>query len=602
MSHNIVMRPIRWLHMSDIHMRVSDAWSQDVVLKAMCDHVARQRADGMTLDFILATGDLTFSGKADEYKLTASFFDALSTVSGVVRDYIFCIPGNHDVDRERQKMCFLGARTFLQNQNQVDLLLSPGEDLETLLKREENYKHFQTSYFKAQDRTCTADGLGYVSCISIDDVRIAIAGLDSAWLAEGGMEDYGKLLIGERQVINSLELANTLDPHIVIGMSHHPFHLLLEFDHQIVKNRIECACRFFHCGHLHEPESVIGGYKSTGCLTLSAGASFETRQSHNTYSIVTLDLLHALSTVEIAQYNPSDGSFSFTSSHDYRIELPAVTCSVIELAQVMQTYSGKLAPWSHYLSALLLDQKAEFPILTQNNFTFGSFDVIEDLPDSDLKHKTSEFMGFKNVLHVFYKRVPLHDIFVKRGAAVEKYGDVLRQLCSMDSALESRLAVQEEEAKMLASTELQEDFSHTVILLKELAAAGEWKLLRDRAKRHVDSLNPTVAIHAKRMLALGLAHSDEATDKKKAIDIFRSLTKDQSTEFTDAGNLAILLMEVMKDDSLEEAKTLVLDGIRKFPVKADYYSDIGQRIVEATGDRHFRQQIEIVVSERGKGD
>jgi len=442
----------------------------------------------------------------------------------------------------------------------------------------------------------------FISCISIDNVRIAIAGLDSTWLAEGGVEDYGKLLIGERQVINALEQANTLNPHIIIGMAHHPFHLLLEFERQIVQNRIEHDCRFFHCGHLHNPESAIGGYNSTGCLTLSAGASFETRQSHNTYSIVTLDLLHALRTVEIVQYNPSDGLFSFTSSHNYRIELPAVTCSVIELAHMMKTHSGKLAPWSHYLSALLLDQKAEFPILGQNGFTFGSFDVIQGLPDSDLKHKTSEFMAFKNVLRVFYKRVPLPDIFAQCGAPVEQYGDFLRELCSVDSALKSRLATQEEDAKKLANTEPHEGFSHTVILLKDIAAAGDWSLLRDRAQRHVDSLDPAVAIHAKRMLALALAHSGEVADKKTAIELLRLLTEDQSTEFTDAGNLAILLMEVMEADSLAEAKSVVLNGIRKFPAKADYYSEIGQRVVEATGDRHFRQQIETAVAERGKDD
>jgi hypothetical protein len=37
------MRPIRWLHISDIHMRVSKVWSQDIVLKAMCDDIATQR-------------------------------------------------------------------------------------------------------------------------------------------------------------------------------------------------------------------------------------------------------------------------------------------------------------------------------------------------------------------------------------------------------------------------------------------------------------------------------------------------------------------------------------------------------------------------------
>jgi len=577
-----------------------DAWSQDVVLKAMCDHVAQQHKGGMTLDFVLATGDLAFSGKTDEYKLVASFFDALSKASGVSTEHIFCIPGNHDIDRQRQKMCFLGVRTFLQNQNQVDVLLSAGEDLETLLKREENYRHFQTSYFKAQDRMCTPDGLGYVSCISIDNVRIAVAGLDSAWLADGRVEDYGKLVIGERQVINALEQATTLDPHIVIGMSHHPFHLLPEFDRQVVRNRIQHACRFFHCGHLHEPESVIDGYNSEGCLTLSAGASFKTRQSRNTYSIVTLDLLHALSTVDIVRYNPCHGSFSFTSSHDYRTELPAISCSLIELAEVMKAYSQKLAPWSHYLSALLLDQKADFPILAQNSCIFGSFDVIQGLPNSDLKHKASEFMAFKNVLRVFYKRVPLSDIFAQYGVAVKQYGDILQELCFIDSSLGSRLAIQEKDAKMLANTEPHQEFSHTVALMKELADAEEWALLRDRAQRHTDSPDSTIVISAKRMLALGLAHSEDSTDKIKAIEIYRLLINDQSTEFTDGGNLAILLMEVNSSESLEEAKAVVLRGIDQFPTKSDYYAEIGQTIVEATGDKGFRQELESTVAQRGK--
>ena len=80
--------------------------------------------------------------------MVASFFDALLGAAGVPREHIFCIPGNHDIDRERQKMCFLGARNFAQGQNQIDVLLSPGEDLETLLKRQENYRNFQRSYLE----------------------------------------------------------------------------------------------------------------------------------------------------------------------------------------------------------------------------------------------------------------------------------------------------------------------------------------------------------------------------------------------------------------------------------------------------------------------
>lgn len=236
----LIVRPICWLHISDIHMRVCDAWSQDVVLKAMCEHIQRQRSDGTAADFILATGDIAFSGKTDEYALAATFFNALSTASGVPKERIFCIPGNHDIDRDRQKMCFLGARASLQDQNRTDALLATGEDLETLLKRQESYRRFQNVYFAGQDRTLTDDGLGYVSRLTIEDIRLAIVGFDSAWLAEGGISDHGKLLIGERQAINALTLAQECDdpPHIIVGMSHHPLHLLQEFDRLPVQNRV----------------------------------------------------------------------------------------------------------------------------------------------------------------------------------------------------------------------------------------------------------------------------------------------------------------------------------------------------------------------------
>ncbi len=598
------MRPISWLHISDFHIRESDAWSQDVVLKAMYDSIRQQRAEGVAVDFILATGDLAFSGKADDYALVRVFFDALIVASGVSKERIFCIPGNHDIDRDRQKMTFMGTCSFLQDQNRTDtLLVARGEDLETLLKRQENYRRFQNSYFTGQDRILTADGLGYVSRLTIEDVRLAIVGLDSAWLAQGGIEDHGKLLIGERQLIDALRLAQECDnpPHIIVGMAHHPFHVLQEFDRRPVQNRIERTCHFFHCGHLHKPEIRTTGYSGTGCLTLAAGASFETRQSHNTYSLVTLDLLQAKRKVKTIQYNPGNGAFSSASLDEYRIEVtPADTCLVSELAQAMKTCLDSLTPWAHYLSALLLDHKSDLPIPAQNGYTFGSYAVLQTQPDSQLKRKTADFMAFRNALRVLYKNVSLLDIFALHGSAVGEYGATLKDICNAQPSLKARLAEQEQDAQMLAGAEPPESFSHTGALLAELANAQEWGLLRPHAQRHLASPDPTVAIQAKRMLALSLAHSDEAADKKTAIELYQSLVEDGSPEKTDAGNLAILLMETGK---LAEAKTTVLGGIGKFPATgADYFLQIGQKIVEATGDRNFRKQMEAALAERGKRD
>ena len=39
------MRPISWLHVSDIHMSMRDAWSQDLLLTAMCRRIEKLRED-----------------------------------------------------------------------------------------------------------------------------------------------------------------------------------------------------------------------------------------------------------------------------------------------------------------------------------------------------------------------------------------------------------------------------------------------------------------------------------------------------------------------------------------------------------------------------
>jgi predicted phosphodiesterase len=591
------MRPIRWLHISDFHLRHRDAWSQDVVLEAMCERICQQRDEGVTADFILATGDLSFSGHVDEYDQVSRFFGELSTASGVSPERIFCVPGNHDVDRERQKLCFLGARHYLQDQNRVDEILVRSDDMTTLLLRQENYYNFQDAYGKGQVRTRTNDGLGYVSALTIDDVRIAILGLNSSWLAEGGIEDHLQLLMGERQVINAINLAEPLNPHIVIAISHHPFHLLREFDRVVVQNRIERSCHFFHCGHLHEPEARNAAESGSGCLTLAAGASFETRQTHNTYSIVTLDLLQGLRKVETIQYNPTAGAFSFTSTQTYGIELTASRlCNVDELSLAINEYRRSLSFISHYLAALLLDQKSEVPIPAQKSYTLGSPAVLHEQTESPLRTLTLNFLTFRNVLRVLHNHVPLPEIFLKHGDLVGNYGSFLERLREEDPALDARLKEQENDAKLLAGSESSGDFSHTTALMDDLAATGDWDLLREQAERHINSSDGTISLRAKRMLALAWAHSMEEDEHLKAISLYRSLNADSSAEFTDTGNLAKLLLET---GDLTEAKNAVLDGMKRFPRSAGYFLEIGQAIVEATGDRLFRKEIESAIMETG---
>jgi 3',5'-cyclic AMP phosphodiesterase CpdA len=103
------MRPISWLHISDIHLRPLDAWPQKVVMEAMCEDINRHFARAPA-DFILVSGDLAFTGRTEDYALVETFLDKVRAAAGVPRERIFCIPGNHDVrypatDQEGAGLC-----------------------------------------------------------------------------------------------------------------------------------------------------------------------------------------------------------------------------------------------------------------------------------------------------------------------------------------------------------------------------------------------------------------------------------------------------------------------------------------------------------------
>lgn len=594
------MREIAWLQVSDIHMRQRDEWSQDVVLRAMANSIRQRRDQGMTLDFILATGDLAFSGKKEEYELVKRFFDELVSASGVSKERIFCIPGNHDVNRDRQKLCFQGARSTLTSPNAVDPVLAPdNDDLATLTQRQEAYRAFQSSYFGGQVRTVTPDGLAYVSSLTIDDVVIAIVGLNSAWLAEGGDADHGNLLIGERQVINAFDAADKLDAHIAIGMAHHPLHLLREFDRNAATRHITKRCDFYHCGHLHRPESHGAGFDASACLTVAAGASFETRESQNSYSLVKLDLLAGTRTLATVQYNPGDGAFEFSNEVPFPIRLnPAAMCTVGELAEAIVEFDARLVPYSYYLAALLLEQKTEVPIPGHGGHVFGALAVLRGMPEDDYCRKVMAFLRFSNALTVFCGRRQLADILSQHGQAVRAYGADLLARCQSEAVLANRLAQQDTDVRSLFVA--QPKVSFAVDLFADLVQSQEWELLAEQSRRHIENPDAMTQRQARRMLALALAHSAEASDRHEAVRAYEALIHNGLAEAQDRGNLATLLLGL---DRAKEAKTVVLQAIAASSRESfELFNGIGQRIVGQTGDREFRKQLEAAIAERGGHD
>ena len=593
------MRPIGWLHISDLHLRKSETWSQDAVLAAMLQDISRRVADGLVIDFVLVTGDLAYSGQDSEYSLVEAFIADLVSILGITRAEIFCIPGNHDVDRRRQTACFSGARLTLQSEADIYSFLSTEEERKTLLLRLQKFRVFHERCFPVQRRKETGDDLGYVAAIDIDEIRIAIVGLNSAWLAEGGRSDHGQLLLGECQVADAMQIAKRDNPHIVIGMAHHPFSLLRDFDQPPTQRRLEEACHFFHCGHLHVPDATNVATQSGNCLTLAAGASFESRDSHNSYTAVLFDPLRAQTTVTFVRYDPIGGIFSFDSDRTYLHDVDASTrCGIGELSCALDTCSPVISDIAYYLAALLVGALADVPIMTDQGVSFGSVALLRKQENSALQQVTLEFLTVSNALKFLFGEKPLEEILATNGDPVERYGKALLELAQSDRNFGEQLAQRNAAAGKLAGADGIKPFTHTLALLDDLRVTEDWDTLREQAERLIGVEDPLVGAYSKRMLALCLGRSSDQGDRNWAVGLYRELSDSPNGEAADLASLAILLRDEGDD---EQAKSAVLRGIEIFPESAEGFVEIGMRIVEVTGDRILREQLVAHRAERSVG-
>src|SRR5207249_1610039 len=117
---------ITFIHLSDIHF-VRDFSGQsaydidDVVRNELLRDARRLRSQLETVNGIIVTGDVAFAGKPEEYETALKWLSSLSDELGCERGYIWCVPGNHDVDQSVLKLHTSLLPTHNEIRNSPDL-------------------------------------------------------------------------------------------------------------------------------------------------------------------------------------------------------------------------------------------------------------------------------------------------------------------------------------------------------------------------------------------------------------------------------------------------------------------------------------------------
>jgi len=302
---------ITWLHLSDLHLRAGEqtTWDSNIVLRKLLDDIAAQmKSDHLQPDFVVVSGDIAYSGAPEEYSLARAFFNDLLRTLGkrnFSKKQLLIVPGNHDVDWKSISPGALAMTSSMNSRQAVNELLATAVDRRLIFRKFDQYAAFVNSYFG----DCAAyDDEHYFLVKKFDGAnkRVAVLGLNSAWLADRG-SNRGNLALGERQIRQAFEMSRDAD--LRIAVMHHPFEWLQDFDKDDCESLLMEGCGFILHGHLHRTGLLSLKTPDAGAMVIAAGACYDTRESRNCYNWVQIDTDSGEGKIYLRTYSDRQGGF-----------------------------------------------------------------------------------------------------------------------------------------------------------------------------------------------------------------------------------------------------------------------------------------------------
>ncbi len=267
---------VTWLHVSDFHLGDDAPYDQGVILRSLVESVQRFRQEGHRPDLIFATGDIARSGKAREYAIATTFFEALLDAAGLTRDRLFIVPGNHDVDRKMGK----GLARTLDSNGDADEYFDPETPTPHLSQKLHAFAAWYNNYFSGIRSFPGSTTCSPVEVVSIRQSSVAILALNSALFCIGE-DDHEKLFLGRRCLDEANKQLVQRKADLTIALIHHPLHWLNPDEQGNIRATLEASVDVLLQGHFHQvvTEKIVAA--NGGYLKLAAGASYQTRKWPN---------------------------------------------------------------------------------------------------------------------------------------------------------------------------------------------------------------------------------------------------------------------------------------------------------------------------------
>lgn len=226
---------MRWLQLSDLHFGYDNNIVADMRYKLL--DLMKELGP---VDYLFLTGDLRYAKNipGGYPKDLTVFIEKLIHITGLSRERVFMVPGNHDVDRGL-------VRASVIEKIKAGYKVSDGDIAEAYLRAlQDSMKSFAKLYK-------TVCGRRYRNThLYTEAEQINIIQLNTALLCGTDQED-GSLIVGMLPLRRALSRMNTDKPAVVLA--HHGFDCLKEEEQRALEILLkEKNAVVYLCGHKHK--------------------------------------------------------------------------------------------------------------------------------------------------------------------------------------------------------------------------------------------------------------------------------------------------------------------------------------------------------------
>lgn len=254
------LQTLKIIHLSDLHLGERNKIETNVILQSLLKDLSRRLVEWkVEAPYLAISGDLTFSGRKEEFDLVSEFIARVSDKTQIAGT-IFC-PGNHDLNWSQHTS---GNVDLME-----DLIERGDEALQRIKKRFGNERERDqlragmTNYydFIAKQGVAFSSYLFSLQSIMLERFKINFVGFNSSYLFCSKHNYYG--FVGESQLERGFDEANTIgtlpDDFRVFNISliHHPFQAITPVSQIETENMVKSRSDVILNGHVHNLKIYI---------------------------------------------------------------------------------------------------------------------------------------------------------------------------------------------------------------------------------------------------------------------------------------------------------------------------------------------------------